>query len=96
MNSQSARPLAIITGGSRGLGYEVALALALQGFDIALIAKDSQRLESSANEIREADRYRNGVTTAHISTFTCERIPSMTTMVFLSQLGRTPSSDPYV
>ena len=72
MNSQSARPLAIITGGSRGLGYEVALALALQGFDIALIAKDSQRLESSANEIREADRYRNGVTTAHISTFTCD------------------------
>jgi NAD(P)-dependent dehydrogenase (short-subunit alcohol dehydrogenase family) len=72
MNSQSARPLAIITGGSRGLGYEVALALTLQGFDIALIAKDAQRVEGAAKEIREADRYRNGVTTAHISTFTCD------------------------
>jgi NAD(P)-dependent dehydrogenase (short-subunit alcohol dehydrogenase family) len=72
MNSEITRPLAIITGGSRGLGYEVALALALQGFDIALIAKDAQRVESAATEIREADRYRNGVTTAHISTFTCD------------------------
>ena len=69
MSSQSTRPLAIITGGSRGLGLEVARALTLQGFDIALIAKDEQRLESAASIIREADRYHNGVSTCHISTF---------------------------
>jgi NAD(P)-dependent dehydrogenase (short-subunit alcohol dehydrogenase family) len=72
MSSQSIRPLAIITGGSRGLGFEVAKALALQGFDIALIAKDDQRLEAAAKLIREADRYHNGVSTSHISTFTCD------------------------
>lgn len=66
------RPLAIITGGSRGLGFEVAKALTLQGFDIALIAKDDQRLEAAAKLIREADRYHNGVSTSHISTFTCD------------------------
>ena len=71
MSSQSIRPLAIITGGSRGLGFEVAKALTLQGFDIALIAKDDQRLEAAAKLIREADRYHNGVSTSHISTFTC-------------------------
>jgi NAD(P)-dependent dehydrogenase (short-subunit alcohol dehydrogenase family) len=72
MSSQSTRPLAIITGGSRGLGLEVAKALTLQGFDIALIAKDEQRLESAANLIRESDRYHNGVSTSHISTFVCD------------------------
>ena len=72
MSSQSTRPLAIITGGSRGLGLEVAKALTLQGFDIALIAKDEQRLESAASIIREADRYHNGVSTSHISTFACD------------------------
>jgi len=72
MSSQSTRPLAIITGGSRGLGLEVAKALTLQGFDIALIAKDEQRLESAASIIREADRYHNGVSTCHISTFACD------------------------
>ena len=72
MSSQSIRPLAIIAGGSRGLGFEVAKALTLQGFDIALIAKDDQRLEAAAKLIREADRYHNGVSTSHISTFTCD------------------------
>ena len=72
MSSQSTRPLAIITGGSRGLGLEVARALTLQGFDLALIAKDEQRLENAASIIREADRYHNGVSTSHISTFACD------------------------
>jgi NAD(P)-dependent dehydrogenase (short-subunit alcohol dehydrogenase family) len=72
MSSQSARPLAIITGGSRGLGFEVAKALTLQGFDIALIAKDAQRLESAAKLLRDADTHRNGSGDAHISTFACD------------------------
>jgi NAD(P)-dependent dehydrogenase (short-subunit alcohol dehydrogenase family) len=64
MSSESTRPLAVITGGSRGLGFEVAKALTLQGFDIALIAKDAQRLEEAADQLRAS--------TAHISTFACD------------------------
>ena len=64
MSSQSTRPLAIITGGSRGLGFEVAKALTMQGFDIALIAKDAQRLEEAAAQLRAG--------AAHISTFACD------------------------
>jgi len=64
MSSESTRPLAVITGGSRGLGFEVAKALTLQGFDIALIAKDAQRLEEAAAQLR--------VGAAHISTFACD------------------------
>ncbi len=72
MTTQSTRPLAIISGGSRGLGFEVAKALTLQGFDIALIAQDAERLEKAAAHLRDADTQQNGATTAHISTFACD------------------------
>jgi NAD(P)-dependent dehydrogenase (short-subunit alcohol dehydrogenase family) len=68
MSTESTRPLAIITGGSRGLGFESAKALALQGFDLALIAKDSERLTSAAQSIRVA----SDGTQINISTFTCD------------------------
>ena len=42
-----ARKLALITGGSRGLGFTTAKALRAQGFDLILIAKDSERLASA-------------------------------------------------
>ena len=64
MSSENTRPLAIITGGSRGLGLEVAKALSLQGFDLALISKDGQRLEEAAAQLRAS--------TAHISTYICD------------------------
>jgi NAD(P)-dependent dehydrogenase (short-subunit alcohol dehydrogenase family) len=50
MNS-SARPLAIISGGSRGLGFESARGLAAAGFDLALIAKDQERLDSTRQSL---------------------------------------------
>ena len=68
MSTESTSPLAIITGGSRGLGFESAKALALQGFDLALIAKDSERLTSAAQSIRSA----SDGTQINISTFTCD------------------------
>ena len=49
MDSQ--RQLAVISGGSRGLGYEVAQALASQGFDLALIAKDKNRLDEAGKKL---------------------------------------------
>jgi NAD(P)-dependent dehydrogenase (short-subunit alcohol dehydrogenase family) len=62
METTSPRPLAVITGGSRGLGFECAKALAQQGFDLALIAKDGAKLGSAAKEIQ-------GV---NVSTFICD------------------------
>lgn len=62
METTSTRPLAVITGGSRGLGFESAKALAQRGFDLALIAKDRAKLESAAQEIQ-------GV---NVSTFVCD------------------------
>ena len=43
--------LAVITGGSRGLGFEVAKALVAQGNKVVLVAKDVERLARVAQEL---------------------------------------------
>lgn len=43
--------LAFITGGSRGLGKEVAKALVNKGYEVVIIAKDKARAESTAGEL---------------------------------------------
>ena len=72
METNSPRPLAVITGASRGLGFETAKALALLGFDLALIAKDAQRLESAAQLIRDAYTQQHANTNLRASTFICD------------------------
>ena len=56
MSTASSNPIpagatAIITGGSRGLGFEVARGLAAQGYDLALIAKDPQGLNQAREKL---------------------------------------------
>ena len=58
----SAGARAIITGGSRGLGFEVARGLAAQGYQLALIAKDPQGL-AQAREKLAAEFPHSSVTT---------------------------------
>lgn len=43
--------LAIISGGSRGFGLAVAKYLAQEGYDLALIASNHDRLRSAKREI---------------------------------------------
>ena len=45
-----------ITGGSRGLGREMALAIAEAGADVVLVGRDEESLEKTAGEIREQGR----------------------------------------
>lgn len=52
MSSDSAAKLAFVTGGSRGLGFEVARGIARTGIGSVIIAKDSARLESAAEQLR--------------------------------------------
>lgn len=46
----------LITGGSRGLGREMALAVADAGADVVMVARDADSLEAAACEIRALGR----------------------------------------
>ena len=45
---------ALVTGGSRGIGKAVARGLAIEGVDVALLARDGARLEAAATELASA------------------------------------------
>lgn len=47
---------ALVTGASRGIGREVALGLARAGLDVALLARDADRLAEVAGEVRGLGR----------------------------------------
>ncbi|MBN8731425.1 MAG: SDR family oxidoreductase [Acidobacteria bacterium] len=53
-NSSMQGKVAVITGGSRGLGRAMAVALGAEGATIALVARDKAKLEESAAEVVKA------------------------------------------
>lgn len=54
MNLQLAGRVAIVTGGSRGLGFASARALVGEGCHVAICARGTERLEQAAGELRAA------------------------------------------
>ena len=46
-------PKAIVTGASRGLGFENAKGLAAQGYDLVMVAKDQGRLSLAQKSLKE-------------------------------------------
>lgn len=47
---------ALVTGGGRGIGKEIALMLARNGADVAVAARTKKELEKTANEIKDMGR----------------------------------------
>ena len=54
MNLQLQGKRALVTGGSRGIGKAIALALAQEGVDVALLARGEEALASAAAELGAA------------------------------------------
>lgn len=52
--NQSTRPLALILGGSTGIGRAIAHRLAQSGHDLILVARDQSRLDTIQAELRES------------------------------------------
>ncbi len=54
MDLQLTGKIAIVTGGSRGLGFASARALVAEGCHVAVCARGAERLEQAADELRVA------------------------------------------
>jgi len=54
MNLSLEGKIAIVTGGSKGIGRAAALALAQEGVDVTICARGMEDLEDAAAEIRTA------------------------------------------
>ena len=54
MNSVQSQGTALVTGASSGIGAIYAERLAARGFDLLLVARDKDRLESAASQLRDA------------------------------------------
>jgi NAD(P)-dependent dehydrogenase (short-subunit alcohol dehydrogenase family) len=50
---QLAGKVALVTGGSRGIGKATARALASEGMDVAIVARGREALEATANELAQ-------------------------------------------
>jgi short-subunit dehydrogenase len=51
MATISTRPFAVLTGGSRGIGYELARQFAQNGFDLLIVA-DSELVQKAAADLQ--------------------------------------------
>ncbi|MFT3922283.1 MAG: SDR family oxidoreductase [Myxococcales bacterium] len=78
------RRTALVTGASRGIGLELARALAAQGHDLALVARDQEALTGVAQELA-----RTGVATHVIRADLSETATPRALLEELSQRGLT-------
>ncbi|WP_312415886.1 SDR family oxidoreductase [Shinella sp.] len=57
---------AIVTGGSSGIGFEIAKLLIERGYDVSLIARDETRLRLAKTSLQRIGRGRVSVVTANV------------------------------
>ena len=72
--------LAVVSGASRGLGFESARGLGAAGFDLALVAKDADRLQEAAAKLG------NEFPNIAIKTFPVDLADSEATQTVIAQI----------
>lgn len=55
MPDQHVRPFAVVTGGSSGIGFELARQFAGNGYDVLIASEQEARLEAAAERLRGSD-----------------------------------------
>jgi uncharacterized protein len=51
----SSRPLALVTGASSGIGYELARKFAERGYDLVMVSSDQAKLDEAAHNVTESN-----------------------------------------
>lgn len=96
-----ARPVALITGASSGIGATFARHLAARGFDLILVARRTEKLQALASELR----VHSDLVTADLATDdgvakvvevirNCQRLELLVNNAGFGSLGRFWSADP--
>ncbi len=79
--------LAVITGGSRGLGFEIAKAMAEAGADVVINGRDAEQLQASAERLRSEN-------SVNVHTLAAELCDAETAEAFCDELlQRFPKID---
>ncbi|MFO0745441.1 MAG: SDR family NAD(P)-dependent oxidoreductase [Myxococcota bacterium] len=75
MNVETTRPLAVVTGASKGIGFHLAREFALHGYDL-LIASDHDDIETAARSI-EAEHPGCGVAALNVDLATSDGVTAL-------------------
>ena len=90
----------IVVGGSRGIGKAIAMELAGEGVDIAIAARNPERLRASAEEIAAATGRRvypltcNVTSRAEVDTMVSEAVEALGSLHILVNSGSAPGGSP--
>ncbi len=90
----------IVVGGSRGIGKAIAMELAGEGVDIAIAARNPERLRASAEEIAAATGRRvypltcNVTSRAEVDTMVSEAVGALGSLHILVNSGSAPGGSP--
>lgn len=75
--NRSARPLAIVTGASTGIGYELAKKCASHGFDLVVVADDPKLIEAA----RECEQFGGAVEAIEVDLATIDGVDRLLSVV---------------
>ena len=89
--TQAARPTALVTGASSGIGLELATLLARDGHDLVLVARSRGKLEDIARALHEEFAITATVVARDLADPTPPRTPSGTPALHSNRTEEWPS-----